>query len=206
MAAAIGAGLPGRRADRQHGRRHRRRHHRGGRDLAGRHRRRRRSVRVGGDELDDAIINYVKKEYTLADRPADGRGGQARDRVRVPARGGGARRDPRPRPRLRPAEDRRAHLRGGPRRARGAAGPDHRRHQGARSTRPRRSWRPTSWIAASCSPAAARSCRGSDERLREETQMPAHRGRVPAHLRRRRVGRSARGVRGDPQVQPLQQP
>ena len=39
MAAAIGAGLPGRRADRQHGRRHRRRHDRGRGDLARRHRR-----------------------------------------------------------------------------------------------------------------------------------------------------------------------
>ena len=39
MAAAIGAGLPGRRADRQHDRGHRRWHDRGGRDLARRHRR-----------------------------------------------------------------------------------------------------------------------------------------------------------------------
>ena len=38
MAAAIGAGLPGARADRQHGRRHRRRHDRGRRHLARRHR------------------------------------------------------------------------------------------------------------------------------------------------------------------------
>ena len=40
MAAAIGAGPAGARADRQHGRRHRRRHHRGRRDLPRRHRHR----------------------------------------------------------------------------------------------------------------------------------------------------------------------
>ena len=38
MAAAIGAGLPDHRAERQHGRRHRRRHDRGRRHLARRHR------------------------------------------------------------------------------------------------------------------------------------------------------------------------
>ena len=41
MAAAIGAGPPGARAGRQHGRRHRRRHHRGRGHLARRHRRER---------------------------------------------------------------------------------------------------------------------------------------------------------------------
>ena len=47
------------------------------------------SLRVGGDEMDEAIINYVKREYKLLDRPADRRGDQARGRL---ARGGCARR------------------------------------------------------------------------------------------------------------------
>ena len=39
------------------------------------------SVRVGGDELDDAIIQFIKKEYSLAARRAHRRGGQDRARV-----------------------------------------------------------------------------------------------------------------------------
>ena len=99
MAAAIGAGLPGRRAHRQHGRGHRRRHERGGGDLARRHRRvavdphRRRRARRGDHQLRQARVQ-------ADDRAADGRGGQARDRLGLPARRGGAGRDPRPRPRL----------------------------------------------------------------------------------------------------------
>ena len=66
------------------------------------------SIRIGGDELDEAIINYVKREYKLLI------GQQTAEEVKLeigsafPLRGGGAGRDPRPRPRLRPAEDRRA--------------------------------------------------------------------------------------------------
>ena len=66
MAAAIGAGLPGARADRQHGRRHRRRDHRGRGHLARRHRDVSQSIRIGGDELDEAIVAFVKKEFSLA--------------------------------------------------------------------------------------------------------------------------------------------
>jgi hypothetical protein len=49
---------------RQHDHRHRRRHHRGRRDLAlgivyS------NSARVGGDKMDEAIINYVKRKYNL---------------------------------------------------------------------------------------------------------------------------------------------
>ncbi len=36
------------------------------------------SVRVGGDELDDAIIQFIKKEYSLRPRRAHRRGGQDR--------------------------------------------------------------------------------------------------------------------------------
>ena len=107
MAAAIGAGLPVGEPTGQHRRRHRRRHERGRGDLARRDRRlavdphRRRRARRGDHQLRQARVQ-------ADDRPADGRGDQARDRLGVPARRGGAGRDPRPRPRLRAAEDGRA--------------------------------------------------------------------------------------------------
>ena len=63
------------------------------------------SVRVGGDELDEAIIQFIKKEYSPRARRAHRRGGQDRPRLGVAAGGGAARRDPRPRPRHRSAED-----------------------------------------------------------------------------------------------------
>ena len=40
------------------------------------------SVRVGGDELDDAIIQFIKKEYSLALGRAHRRGGEDRARAR----------------------------------------------------------------------------------------------------------------------------
>ena len=89
MAAAIGAGLPGRRADREHDRRHRRRHDRGRRDLARRDRRlpvaarRRRRDGRGDHQPHQARVQ-------AADRPADRRGDQARGRLRPSAQGGGA--------------------------------------------------------------------------------------------------------------------
>ena len=46
------------------------------------------SIRVGGDEMDDAIVNHCKHEHKLADRPADRRGGEARDRLGGAAAGG----------------------------------------------------------------------------------------------------------------------
>ena len=57
------------------------------------------SIRVGGDELDNAIIQYVKKEYSLHARRAHRRGDQDGDRLGVPDARRAARRDPRPRPR-----------------------------------------------------------------------------------------------------------
>ena len=39
------------------------------------------SIRVGGDEMDEAIINYAKQRVQAADRPADRRGAEARDRL-----------------------------------------------------------------------------------------------------------------------------
>ena len=70
----------GRRADREHDRRHRRRHDRGRRDLARRHRRlavaagRRRRDGRGDHQPHQARVQ-------AADRPADGRGDQARGRL-----------------------------------------------------------------------------------------------------------------------------
>ena len=65
MAAAIGAGPADHRADRQHDRRHRRRHHRGRGHLARRASSSRKSVRVGGDKMDEAIVQYIKRKYNL---------------------------------------------------------------------------------------------------------------------------------------------
>ena len=56
---------PDPRAHRQHGGRHRRRHDGGGRHLAGRASSPAPRIRIGGDELDEAIIQHVKKEYSL---------------------------------------------------------------------------------------------------------------------------------------------
>ena len=88
------------------------------------------SIRVGGDELDESIINYVKKEYKLliGQQTAEevkleiGSAYPLEEEVQAEIRG----RDlvsglP---------EDRRADLRGGARGARGAARADHRRDQG----------------------------------------------------------------------------
>ena len=54
------------------------------------------SIRVGGDEMDEAIIESPAEGVQAADRPADGRGGQARDRLGLAAVRGGAGRGPRP--------------------------------------------------------------------------------------------------------------
>ena len=94
MAAAIGAGLPGARADRQHGRRHRRRHHRGGGHLPRRHRHqpvdphRRRRARRGHRLLREEGVQPGA-------RRAHRRGDQDRPRLGLRARGGAPRRDPR---------------------------------------------------------------------------------------------------------------
>jgi len=72
------------------------------------------SVRVGGDELDEAIISYVKKEHSLA------LGERTAEEIKItlgsgpPPPGGVVCRGPRPRPRHRPAQGSRGVDRGDP--------------------------------------------------------------------------------------------
>ena len=86
------------------------------------------SVRVAGDELDEAIIQFVKKEYSLA------LGERTAEEVkmylgsRLGARRGAAGRGPRARSRVGPAQDDRHLHRGDPRGDRGA-GVGHRRRR-----------------------------------------------------------------------------
>ncbi len=54
------------------------------------------SIRIGGDELDNAIIQYVKKEYCLMLGERTARGDQDGDRLGLPDAGRAARRDPWP--------------------------------------------------------------------------------------------------------------
>ena len=132
------------------------------------------SIRIGGDELDQAIITFGKKEHSLmlGERTAEeiklalGSAFPAKEEPHAEIRGrdlvsGLPKNDP--------------HLR--------------RRGAGGRSTSPstssstrssprltsaRPSWRATSWTVASPSPAAAPCCAGLDQRIREETGMPVH--------------------------------
>ena len=137
------------------------------------------SIRVGGDELDEAIVNYVKREYKLMI------GQQTAEEVKLEI--GSAF----PLPEEVQAEIRGRDLvsglpktvmldsRGGaraPSRSRSARSSTRSRR---RSTAPRRSWPATSWTAASCWPAVARCCRAS-------TSACATRPRCPATWRSRR--------------------
>jgi hypothetical protein len=144
------------------------------------------SLRVGGDEMDEAIVAHIKKRVQAARRPADGRGDQARGRLRVPHARGGAGGGARPRHAHRPAEDRDPHV-------------EEIRHaldepvtqiiDAIKSTLDKTppSWPRTSWTAASCSPAAARCCTGSTSGSATRRRCRAPR-REPAHVRGRRLG------------------
>ena len=117
------------------------------------------SIRVGGDELDEAIVSHCKHVYKLAI------GTQTAEQVKLAA--GSASplgkeveiEDPRSRPGFRACRRR---SRWDPRRC---VRPSTRRSATSstrsrrRSTALPRSWRVTSWIGASPSPAAARSCK-----------------------------------------------
>ena len=116
------------------------------------------SIRIGGDELDQAIITFGKKEHSLM------LGERTAEEIKLalgsafPAKDEPQRRDPRPGPRLRPAQDGPHLRRRGQEGDRRAHQPHHRRGQDPPSTSARPSWPATSWTAASPSPAAAPSC------------------------------------------------
>ena len=160
------------------------------------------SIRVGGDELDEAIIEHVKREYKLmiGSQTAEevkleiGSAYELPEEVEAEIRG----RDlvtGLPKTVVLSASEVRA-------RARRAAEPDHRRGQ------------------ADARQDAAGACvrhHGPGHRARRRRRAPpAHDrpparrdadarapGRVAAHLRRRRLGPLARGVRGDPPREPV---
>ena len=118
------------------------------------------SIRVGGDELDEAIINYAKREYKLLI------GQQTAEEVKLEI--GSA---------FPPEEEVQAEIRGrdmSPGCRRRSCSPARRSARRSRSrwcrssmrsrrrsTGLRPSWHPTSWTVGSCSPAGARSCRAS---------------------------------------------
>ena len=88
------------------------------------------SIRIAGDELDEAIINYVKKEYSLALGERTSEEIKIALGERVPAAGRAVRGGARSRPRHRSAEDDRRVDRGDPRGDRGAGRRDRRRGEG----------------------------------------------------------------------------
>src|SRR5918992_710631 len=134
------------------------------------------------------------------DRPADRRGGQARDRLGFPPRRGGAGRDPRARPGPRPAEDDRADERRGATGARGAAAGDHRRGEGdprphaARARVGHHGPRDHAGRRRGAAPGARRAAAGRDPEA-----CPS--GRVAAHLRRGGLRPQPRGGRSHPPQQ-----
>ena len=117
------------------------------------------SLRVGGDEIDDAIVKYVQRDYNLLI------GTQTAEDVKLEI-GSAA-----PLPEEAQCEIRgRDLVTGLPKSVvvssqRSAAlesrSPRPSTPSSRRSTRPRPSWSPTSWKTASCSPAAAPSCTAS---------------------------------------------
>ena len=132
------------------------------------------SIRVGGDELDEAIVAHCKHELQTGDRHPDRRGGQARGRLGLAA-----------------AEEVRteirgrdlvsglpktidAQLRGGPRGARRDRSATSSTRSRTRSTAPRRSWPVTSWTAASPLRAAAPCCKDWSSAFATSARCPAN--------------------------------
>ena len=143
MAAAIGAGPPDPRADRQHGRRRRRRHLRDRAHLA----RRRRRARGGPGRL----VRHRRRDPELRPprvrhrhRRAHGGGDQGRDRLGLSDERRATGRGARPRPHERAAEDGDPVARGGAGGDRRAGVGDRRRRSSPAWARRRPSWRRTS--------------------------------------------------------------
>ena len=163
------------------------------------------SIRVGGDEIDDAIVSHCKQVHKLLIGSRRPRRSSSRSVRRPTAAEELDDRDPRPRHGHRAAEDARADLRRDPGRARGARLADRRGGQGHARSHPagarrghhgprhhaRGRWRP----AAGDGRAPARGVPDA---------LPPH--RLAADMRRRRLGALARGVRGDPQDEPQNRP
>ena len=162
------------------------------------------SLRVGGDEMDDAIVTHIKKEYKLlvGQQTAEeiklevGSGYRLAEEVQAEVRG---------RDMLTGlAEDGRHLVGGGAPRARRAGLPDHRRDQvdarqdaaGARGGHHGPRHRARGRRRAPAGPRRAAAPRDADAR-------PPR--REPAHVRRGRLGPQPRGVRGDPPLRALAQ-
>ena len=137
------------------------------------------SIRVGGDEMDDAIVNYVKREYKLmiGQQTAEeikleiGSAFPLPEEVQAEVRGRDLVSGP--------SEDRGAHVGGGPRRARGAAVGQ---IIGAvKETLDRTPPELASDIMDRGIMLAGGGAllQGLDERLRDETQMPCHLAESP---------------------------
>ena len=131
------------------------------------------SIRIGGDEFDEAIIAHVKKEYNvlIGERTAE----EIKFEIgsRVPAARGARRRGARPRPHDRPA----AHAADlAPRRSaapsRSRPTPSSSAIKGTPRADPAGAVRATSWSTASCSPAAARCSRASTSVSRPRPACP----------------------------------
>ena len=139
------------------------------------------SVRVGGDKMDDAILNYVKRKYNLLI------GERTAERIKIEigsaypyGRAALARREG-PRPGRRRAQDPRDQHRGHPRGAHRSRSTRSSRRPRSPSSAPPRSWPRTSPTRASCSPAVARCSQNLDILLREETGSADYVGRGPVH-------------------------
>ena len=132
------------------------------------------SIRIGGDELDDAIVGHCKRQHKLAigaqtaEQVKLDRGlGLAAGRRRSRSRSAVAISSPACR---RPSSS--APRRCAERSTRPSATSSRRSRR--RSTALRRSWRVTSWIAASPSPAVARSCKDWSSGCATSARCPAN--------------------------------
>ena len=147
-----------------------------------------RSMRIGGDEMDQDIVTYARREYNLflGERTAEDI--KIADRLGLPGRvGRPARRAPRSRPADGPAAQHRGRRRPDPRGHRAVRPADHRHRQGhdrgdpagARRRHHGPGHRPGRWR---CAPGRSRS-----SPRRGDPDARSHRGR-PAHVRRPRHG------------------